>query len=425
MEATVLNSNFEAIKIIDTFGSFIWTDRYDEAGDFKIYLPINKGLPDGIQQDYYLWNANSEHVMIIEKINIETDAEEIPYCIISGRCLKSMLNRRIIWNHTTFSRDDENDTDYNLQDAIELLLKENVIEPAIVARRIPNFIFEKSNDEFIKSLTIEAQYHGEDLYDTIKKLCQENGIGFKITLEESEKYAQSKLDSGEWTQNQADAVIAEASHAFIFKLINGTDRSYNQIERATEFAEKMLRTSKWTQDEVDTYVNDAAANENPYVVFAPSFGNILNTSYVESKQTLKNVALVGGEGEGTERTMYVVGGDNIIGMDRREIFADANSVSSNTGEDSLTVDQYYAHLKQKGIDTLIENVATTAFEGEIDTTRMYKYGEDFFIGDIVQIANEYGQEGIVRVTEFIMSHEKDGISTYPTFKTIQEGEYDA
>ena len=36
MELTVLNTNLDAVSIIDVYESFIWTDRYYACGDFEI-----------------------------------------------------------------------------------------------------------------------------------------------------------------------------------------------------------------------------------------------------------------------------------------------------------------------------------------------------------------------------------------------------
>lgn len=44
---------------------------------------------------------------------------------------------------------------------------------------------------------------------------------------------------------------------------------------------------------------------------------------------------------------------------------------------------------------------------------------DFFLGDMVQIVNEYGIEGKARVTEFIRSQSKEGLDSYPTFVTVE------
>lgn len=113
------------------------------------------------------------------------------------------------------------------------------------------------------------------------------------------------------------------------------------------------------------------------------------------------------------------------GITRREIFADASDVEIEEDDDTtLTVAQYRAHLRQRGIDTLIENLEYEAFEGEVEATQMYKYGEDFFMGDRVQLEDGYGHEGKAYISEFIISHDMSGVNMYPTFITIQEGEYD-
>ena len=59
------------------------------------------------------------------------------------------------------------------------------------------------------------------------------------------------------------------------------------------------------------------------------------------------------------------------------------------------------------------------YEADI-ITRLFKYGEDFFIGDIVQIANEYGNEGSAYISELVISNSEEGLSIYPTFKTISK-----
>ncbi len=249
----------------------------------------------------------------------------------------------------------------NLQDAIETLLNESIISPSITERKIDNFIFEPSTDPRVTELTIDAQFTGDDLYVVIKKLCQSNNLGFKIVLNDN---------------NQ-----------FVFSLYTGADRTYNQ-------------------------------NNNPYVVFSPDFENIINSNFFTSKANLKNVTLVAGEGEGSSRKTTTVGSGS--GLNRRELFTDARDISSNVDGGTLTNEQYIEKLKARGNEKLSEHTVETAFEGEVEATRLFKYGEDFFIGDIVQIANEYGHEGRAYISELIISQSEDGVSIYPTFQTIQE-----
>lgn len=380
MEAIVLNTELEAVGIIDSYKSFIWTDRYNEHGDFEVCLLDKDRIPDFIQKEYYLINPDSDHVMVIEAIQINTDVEAGPSFLVRGRSLESILDRRIVWTKTTFEAETTTSPKPNLQNGIKKLIDDAIINPALSTRKIDNFIFEESTDVKVTELTFEAQYFGEDLYTIISKLCKENDIGFKITLNEN--------------------------YQFVFKLYAGVDRSYGTEDKPQE--------------------------ENPYVVFSPRFDNVLNTSYLDSNESFKNVTLVGGEsekddnGEEISRDTYVVAlAGYQVGMTRRETFTDANGVNRNVGsEDALTEEQYQAHLRQAGIDTLIDNTIVTAFDGEVDPSMMYVYGEDYFIGDIVQMENEYGQEGQAYISEYIMSCDEGGISAYPTFITIQKGVYD-
>ena len=90
------------------------------------------------------------------------------------------------------------------------------------------------------------------------------------------------------------------------------------------------------------------------------------------------------------------------------------------GYHHTTYAEYMAQLQQRGKEKLAENVSITSFEGETETTIMFQYGKDFFNGDIVQIANEYGHETKARILEIVRSEDKDGYSVYPTFKTIEQ-----
>lgn len=356
MDVMVLDKNLNAIAVVDSYESFIWTDRYYAYGDFELYESMHKELLDYLQQDYYLQSQNSEHVMIIEKIQISSDAEDGNYVTVSGRSLESILDRRIIWGQKTLSG--------NLQNGIKTLLNENVISPSDSNRKISNFIFKASTDTKITGLTIDAQYTGDNLYDVIHSICEEQSVGFKITLNDEKQ--------------------------FVFELYAGTDRSYDQTE-------------------------------NPYVIFSPKFENIINSNYIESKSSLKNVTLVGGEGEGAARRYATSGSGS--GLDRRELFTDARDISSDVGDGkTLTDAEYIAQLQQRGKEKLAENTSATSFEGETETTIMFRFGEDFFNGDIVQIANEYGHETKARILEIVNSVDSDGSSVYPTFKTIEEGE---
>jgi hypothetical protein len=356
MELLILDKDLNSSAILDTFESLIWTDRYGKYGDFEIYTPINTSALAYIQEDYYLWLKDSEHVMIIEDLQITSDAENGNKLTVTGRSLESILSRRIIWKQTVLTG--------NLQNGIKKLLDENAISPTDPNRKISKLIFEPSTDPIITELTVEAQYNGDDLYEAVAALCEAANIGFKITLTDD--------------------------NLFKFKLYAGTDRSYDQIA-------------------------------NPFVVFSPKFDNLTNSNYVLSIASLKTVSLVAGEGEGSARktaTAEIVSGGG-SDLDRREMFTDASGVSSTIDGGTLTEAEYTSQLVQKGMEDLAQNSYVRSFEGQADTTRTFKYGEDFFMGDIVQIANEYGMEAKSRVIEVVRSQSVNGIDVYPTFSKVE------
>ena len=49
MDVTILNTNLDAVSIVDTYESFIWTDRYYAYGDFELYEAMREGLLDYIK----------------------------------------------------------------------------------------------------------------------------------------------------------------------------------------------------------------------------------------------------------------------------------------------------------------------------------------------------------------------------------------
>lgn len=347
MEMYVLNQEFEKIALIDAYESLLWTDRYNKPGEFEIYTPVADFALKYPVTDNYLQIKESGHTMIVEDTTIESNVDTGNHIKIVGRSLESILDRRIVWTQTDISG--------NLQNGIKRLLNENIINPSIADRRIPNFIFEDSTDEAITSLTMENQYTGDDLLKIVQDVCELNEIGYQITLNE---------------ENQ-----------FVFKLYKGTDRSYRQ---------EML----------------------PYVVFKPSFENIINSNYSEIHSAAKTIALVAGEGEGSSRKTRTVGEGS--GLLRKEAYADARDIQS----DGLTPAQYNAKLDERGKEKLKEDKVKKSFDGECETTRMYVYGRDFFMGDCVQVANEYGMESPTRVVEYIWSSSASGTTSYPTFEAL-------
>ena len=343
MDLYILNRSFETVDIIDNAASVIWTEKYIGAGDFEIYIPAGEKAVNVLCDDYYIVRPDTDRVMIIKNSKIHADTETGNYLTVTGPSLESILKRRIVWQQTNLSG--------KVELAIRQLITDSIIEPAIPERKIENFKLgeiQGFND------TLEMQVTGDNLGETIDRICKTYNMGYKITLQDG------------W---------------FVFDMYRGTDRSYNQ-------------------------------STNPYVIFSPDFENLLNSDYTFTGDTYKNVVLVAGEGEGLERKTKAVGGAS--GLDRYEMYADARNASTNNGE--IPDDEYYNKLAEDGKETLKENQATESFTGEVNYTEPYLYGRDYFLGDVVQVVNEYGITATPTITETIEADDENGYSLIPTFE---------
>lgn len=365
MEALVLDSKYEALDIVDTFESFIWTDRFREAGDFELYMPMTTTAIGVLETDNYLYTRNSDHYMIIEDIEIETDVEAGNHLKVTGRSLESILDRRIIWNRTSITG--------SVQNGIEKLLNENIISPTDLTRKIPNFRFQASTDSKITDLTMEAQFFGENLYDAITSICELHDIGFTI--------------------------LPEGAGGFVFELHAGTDRSYQQDTNPW-----VIFSPNFDNLLSSSYYESKAA----YKTVALAAGQ--------------------GEGEDQKLIEAPLESGSGSGLDRRELFVEATGITMETRDEEgneLTGSaleaaerQYLEELKTKGLEALAEVDIEVVTEGEVDAQRQFVYGKDFTIGDIVQVVNEYDMEMVCRITEIIQSHDATGETMFPTFIQI-------
>ena len=347
MEFTVLNISFEPVYLLETYESMVWIDKFSEPGTFELTSPIYEDLLTYLKPDYYITNSESEHVMIIEDRSIESSATEGGQIKVVGRSLESILDRRVVSSETNVSG--------SLQSCIKTIINNNFISPSNTDRRMSGFIFADSTDTAITSLTMDHQFHYENVLEVVSNACAAAKIGFKITLDDSNN--------------------------FVFKLYTGTDKSYD-------------------------------SSSDVFVIFSPEFDNLLSSTYVEKHSTLKTIVL----SKGSENDSSAQWAGQGTGFERKETF-----FRSNVTKGSLSTTNYNKKLVSAGKDELARiRKESVYFDGECDTTRMYKYGVDFFLGDYVQMEDSYGHGGKTRVTEFTWSHTTSGLETYPTFTKDDE-----
>lgn len=188
---------YSFVALIENYHSLIWTDRYNECGEFELKIAATTENIIILKEDYYILASSiSEHAMIIEKIDLISDYVDGDYLLVSGRSVESILDRRIIYNKLSFnganialSTDKANDASM-VRNVINSIVSDNFVNVAS-NRRIYEFvdsilpsindIATADNSPFI-SMNVTAELQNESCYDTIVSLCKDFGIGFKINL---------------------------------------------------------------------------------------------------------------------------------------------------------------------------------------------------------------------------------------------------
>lgn len=443
MQAYVLDTNFNTIDLIDTFMSFIWTDRYYGYGEFELVIPVKTSYINSIQKGRYLYRKETEHIMIVETMQVITDVEEGNSIIVSGRSLEYILHRRVIWESTELTG--------NFQDGIFRLLNANVINPMITHRKIPFFKYKKSEDPYILKQELELKLHGENLYDVILMICQERSIGFKITV--------------------------DSNNYFVFELYHGMDRSYLQEENPWIVFSPQFENLVHTE-----YIESSLDLETASLVFGQVLTINEETGLAEEKEVLRDIVSKDYPFTGLSRREIAIE-TNVRHetIDKEELGTPEDRVDIHKYQiyepvyfdregwekwqkehpystlltkedfyeydwvfiDGPSMDAYEQALKdaQQAIDAEYEKLVNDAntnmendmaqaglnelsnykiyqsFDGELQALNQYILNRDFYIGDVVQVVNEYGLQGISRIVEIVYSHDINGDLMYPTFMT--------
>ena len=148
---------------------------------------------------------------------------------------------------------------------------------------------------------------------------------------------------------------------------------------------------------------------NNRVIFSENYSNLNNVIFRENDQLYKNVAYVGGEGEGSERVYVTVGSGS--GLELREVFVDAKDLRS----DDLTLEEYQNQLIQRGLEELAEDVISSSIECDTGADVNFIYKTNYDLGDIVTVQKKaWGINEDLRITEIQEVYEYGVMTVVPT-----------
>ncbi|WP_126990564.1 Gp37-like protein [Candidatus Kurthia intestinigallinarum] len=366
----VIDGEFNFYGEITLYSSVTITHKLYAIGEVQIKINRYAHNADLLIQDRIIFFENEYDTpfqIFHREIELDEEGKATENWLIKAVPLKSWLSDRIVLpaNNAISTY-----FDTNIESIFKGLITANITESNNINRHIPNLIVAPNlnRGQTIKRIVKRGTIISEELKD----IGELTGIGWNIYIDISNK-------------------------KFVFDIVDGVDRSTNQIDR-------------------------------PPVVFSTEFGTVKSLEYTESKLNYKNTAYVAGKSEKIQRKIATVN-DDVSGLERKEIYIDADVTETEEKEVTLigvgehedgrsyeyeykdkvevdrSEDDIVADLADKGKEKLSEYEQTLFFSGQIQNT-LFQYGKDFFLGDIVTLnSNEWGVSVEPRITEIRIYHE--------------------
>ena len=440
MYLAVLDESMIIQHICEDYKSVVWTERFHGFGDFKLVVPGTLENLRTYQLDYYLYTKGTNKLMIIEQVELNTEYGKESLLTVSGRSLESILDRRVMhpypmWDGTYLCKHER--TRGKVKDVIKhytnLLFKQRDSLDESHERHVMGFGW-YSVDELPDGIRKGRPASSLDIGD-----IQVSSAGYVRGMSQNESYKNIGYDDkdpytmeGSWyklVQELTDLTMSgwaieyngEDPYYWYGYTYNGVNRTFGQGER-------------------------------PAVVFSPKYDNLSKATYFKSKVATRTKIFSGAvkftvpqklamTGEYLDQNTDSCMQNNSVtvgtrGLGLREGYLQSPSVEHTNGYmeytehatgdkkygvGSIDPNSIYRQIHEQCNTELWKHMPIEMFSGEAAQQSMYIYNEDFFLGDFVQIQNEFGQQDIARVTEYIRtSSDSEGDVFYPTFQSLSD-----
>ena len=247
---------------------------------------------------------------------------------------------------------------------------------------------------------------GKELFSEI--VTQIENLVFEDSKRKNEYEAVRFAEKSLITKNGKAKLLLDNKQGFIETMTGQT--TYTDIEKKIQ---EICKKFEWgyrikVKDGNFYFSLYKGEDRSDKVVFSSDFENLQSTKYTSDKTNIKNVALIGGEGEGSKRSKEVAGQG--IGNDRYETFVDAKDISKSITFEELT--KMYP-LTKNGGQGKIETLGDTAIYKMnyidieiIDDNQLLRLKEQYPNGE--EIENKYYRIHNIAIAELENSAPEDG-----------------
>ena len=336
----VLSPELNLLAEIDDYESLIFINRWHKPGEFDLYINKHKKHTDKLVEGNIVY-LSPKKAGIIRKISIKlkSSGKQSEVLEIKGASVSGIIGQRIIIPPTGQAHDEVTG---NVETVIKHFVDNQIANPDNLLRKVA--VLETATDQS-KGEEITRRGRFQKLSNFIESISKYSGLGWNVEVD----------------------IVNEK---LVFEVYEGKILTTEQVE-------------------------------NPPVIVSPEFGIVESMDYTLNKINYKNFAYVGGQGEGTERTVEEVG--EAEGMDRFESFIDANQEEDG-------------NLVSVGEQNLADSSVDKYFEAEILHNSSFVYEQDYNLGDLITIQNlDWNITMNARIVEIQEEYERSGFKLELTF----------
>lgn len=355
MQIFKLDASYLPGPTIQNFNTLAWVERYQATGDFKLEVDNETSVLTALPRGSLISHTDTTEVMIVENHEIDRDSNKNLKITVSGRSFETFAENRI----TTGSG--------------------LALETAGVA-----------NVETTASLPSSTIAR-----DLLKNSLQPGVASADNAVPNVLIYA----------------VMRVLDTAMVYVVKRGD--IYARVMEFLKVCDAGLKSMRpnGAQTTLDLVVHDGVDRSATLIFYAEN-EDLEDAKYFWSNKGEKNYAGVAGKIYARlyrDRNVLV----NLTGLARKVMYVEASDLEGNYAPGTAT-----DVISSRGQTELDNRQKTSLLQAKISQTAGPKFKFDYDVGDLVTVFGDFGVAQTMRVTEHILTVDKDGIRGFPSLSIL-------
>jgi len=337
--------------------TIIWTERFLEAGDFLIKTVDDTSIINTFPKGTLVSHTDTKEVMMVETHHISRDKDKKIITEVSGRSVESFAENRVTrW------------TNLPLYDSV-------------------------TEEQYVETI---AAMPAETIAQDLLRWALQNG------------YA----DSDDEISNLIITSSIRVLDSPLEQVIQRGD-VYSRVLELLRVSNAGIKTVRpnGAQTTLNFVIHDGLDKTNS-VVFSTQNGDLEDAEYLWSIRNLKNYAQVSTHIDSRLHRHRALGSD-VFGWNRRIMYVEADDLEGDYSPGTTT--DVVAGRAQTNLD---EHQEISLISAKVTEKAKPKFKIHYDVGDLITARGEFDSSAVFRVTEHILTVDKDGARGFPSLSVI-------